>query len=85
MKLLGWFLVLSLALAVLKVAVVALAVGCMVLLLVGIVARPRETMALLAYSLLCGAINRFGLALLLPLLGIILMGHWMKAKEGSNE
>ena len=82
MKLIGWLIALSLALAALKVAIVALVVGCFVLLLVGIVTKPRETLALLAYLLLCGAINRLGLALLVPALGIILIGHWLKVREG---
>ena len=82
MKLIGWIIALSLALAALKVAIVALVVGCVVLLLVGIVTKPRETLALLAYLLLCGAINRLGLALLVPALAVIILGAWLKAREG---
>ena len=82
MKLIGWIIALSLALAALKVAIVALVVGCVVLLLVGLVTKPRETLALLAYLLLCGAINRLGRALLVPLLVVIILGAWLKAREG---
>lgn len=78
MKVLGWLLLLSIALAALKVAVAVLFVGYLFLLLVGLITHPKETLTLLGYLLLCELANRQGVAFLLALLFLALGRRAMK-------
>jgi len=84
MRFIGYLLAACVVLAIARAVALALAIALMLAVLIGVFAKPRETLGLMVLTLIYGTIENHGMALVAGIVVLLALTVWTGFRNKSG-